>query len=82
MLRTLAKLAVAAVPLALVCWGSEMTLLAGWARLPFVLKLTYLLGTIAVAAASFFGVAMALGIDGLEEVSALFRRKLGRLLKR
>ena len=82
MLRTLAKLAVAAVPLALVCWGSEMTLLAGWAHLPFVLKLTYLLGTIAVAAASFFGVAMALGIDGLEEVSALFRRKLGRLLKR
>ena len=50
--------------------------------LPFVLKLSYLLGTIAVAAASFFGVAMALGIDGLEEVSALFRRKLGRLLKR
>jgi putative peptidoglycan lipid II flippase len=82
MIRTLAKLALAALPLAVVCWGAETTLLAQWSQLPFSLKLTYLLGTITVGAASFFGTAMALGIDGLEEVSDLFRRKLGRLLRR
>jgi putative peptidoglycan lipid II flippase len=82
MIRTLAKLALAAMPLAVVCWGAETTLLAQWAQLPFSLKLTYLLGTITVGAASFFGAAMALSIDGLEEVSDLFRRKLGRLLRR
>jgi putative peptidoglycan lipid II flippase len=82
MVMTLGKIFVAAIPLAAICWAAQNTVLAGWNGLAFPLKTFYLLATIAAGSILFFGTALLLRIDGLEEVTALLRRKLGRFIKR
>ena len=78
MIATLAKLALAGGVLALVCWAGQHWLLAGWAHQGFVLRVSFLLVTIAAAGAAFFGVALLLRIEELDDVAAMARRKLGR----
>lgn len=79
---TLGKLAVAGGVLAAVCWSVEHWLAAGWISIPFLPRAALLLGTIAVAAAGFFGTALLLRIEELEDIAGLVKRKLGRLAKR
>jgi len=82
MLATLTKLAIPAGVLALICWAGQTWLLAGWTHEGFFLRVTQLFMTIAVAGGAFFAVAMLLRIEELDDVSALVRRKLGRLARR
>ncbi len=82
MIATLLKLAVAGVGLALVCWAAQRWLLAGWTGKEFWILAPLLFATIAVAATVFFGAAMLLRIEELDDVAALARRKLGRFVKR
>ncbi|MDB6152745.1 MAG: virulence factor MviN [Chthoniobacteraceae bacterium] len=82
MAMTLGKLFVAVLPLAAVCWVAQNTILAGWSGLSFPLKSLYLFATIGAGSVLFFGSALLLRIDGLEDVTALLRRKLGRFIKR
>ncbi len=79
---TLAKLLVASVPLAAICIAAQYTVFANWADLPFSFRAIYLFVTIGAGGIIFFGTAMILRIDGLEEVTALIRRKLARFSKR
>jgi putative peptidoglycan lipid II flippase len=79
---TLGKLTVASGVLAVICWAAQTWLLGAWNHWGIALKLAGLLGTIGVAAAAYFVAAMALGIAELEEVTALAKRRLGRLGKR
>lgn len=82
MIVTLAKLALAGGMLALVCWAGQQWLFSGWAHEGLVLRVVLLMGTIAVAAAVFFGVALVLRIEELDDVAAMAKRKLGRFVKR
>jgi len=82
MIATLAKLALAGGVLALICWTGEHWLLAGWTQQGFIVRVLLLFFTIAVAGGAFFGVALLLRIEELDDVAALARRKLGRFAKR
>jgi putative peptidoglycan lipid II flippase len=82
MISTLAKLGLAGGVLALICWGGQHWLLAGWTHEPFFLRIALLTAIIVVAAAAFFGVALTLRIEELDDVAAIARRKLGRFAKR
>ena len=79
---TLGKLAVAGGVLAAVCWSVEHWLAAGWVSIPFLPRAALLLGTIAIAAGAFFGTALLLRIEELEDIAGLVKRKLGRFTKR
>ena len=48
----------------------------------FLPRAALLLGTIAVAAGAFFGTALLLRVEELEDIAGLVKRKLGRLAKR
>lgn len=76
--RMLARLAVAAAVLAGVCLFGRYELLADWAVQPFFEKLGWLMLTIAVAAAAFFGTAMLLKLDELQSVTAVIARRIKR----
>jgi putative peptidoglycan lipid II flippase len=78
MLALMGKLAVAGAALAAVCWLGGHFLLADWATQPFLPKLVYLLGTIAVAGLVFLLVAAALRIPELRDIIAAFERRLRR----
>lgn len=82
LLRTLAKLVFAGALLAGVCIAARVWLFDDWAHLHFAAKAAYLFTTIAVAAGLFFGTAMLLRVEELDEVTALARRKLGRFARR
>ncbi len=82
MIATLAKLALAGGVLALVCWAGQHWLLAGWVHQGFLLRVLLLAVTITMAAGAFFGVALLLRIEELDDVAALAKRKLGRFVKR
>jgi putative peptidoglycan lipid II flippase len=82
MLATLAKLAVAGGVLALVCWAGQQWLLGDWRHSGLLVRILLLFITIGVAAAAFFGVALLLRIEELDDVAALARRKLGRFVRR
>ena len=78
LLRNLGKLALACVPLVLVCLAAQRWLFAGLDRMAFGFKAVAVLGSISVAAL-VFGVAVALlKIEEVEDVLAMIRRKLGR----
>jgi putative peptidoglycan lipid II flippase len=78
MLTLLGKLAIAGGALAGVCWLGGHYLLADWATQPFAPKLTYLLGTIAIAGAAFVAVASVLQISELNDITAAVMRRLRR----
>jgi putative peptidoglycan lipid II flippase len=78
MLRLLTRLALACAVLALICWAGAHFLLADWARQAFVPKLGYLLLTIAVAGAAFFGCAALLGVSEIREILRAIERRLRR----
>ncbi len=77
LLKNLGKLALASLPLALVCVAANRWLFAGLATMAFLPKLVAVLGTIILAAAAF-GISVALlRIEEVEDVLAIIRRKLG-----
>jgi len=78
LLKNLGKLALASLPLTLVCVAAQHWLFANLATMAFLPKLAAVLGTIGVAAAAF-GVSVALlRIEEVEDVIAMAKRKLGR----
>ena len=81
LLVTLAKLCLASGALAAVCWAAQRWALGGWAHWGIALKVGALLATIGGAAAAYFLTALTLRIAELDEVAAMVRRKLGRLVK-
>ncbi|HYR58725.1 MAG TPA: lipid II flippase MurJ, partial [Chthoniobacteraceae bacterium] len=82
MAATLGKLALAGTALATVCWCGERWVFAGWSALHLPLRLALLLAVIAVAAGAFFGTALLLRIEELDDVAAIVRRKFGRFARR
>jgi peptidoglycan biosynthesis protein MviN/MurJ (putative lipid II flippase) len=78
MLRMLAKLAVASLLLAAVCWAGLHFLLADWATAAFWPKAAALALVIAAGAAAFFVSATALGINELRDITQAVKRKLLR----
>ncbi|RYD67320.1 MAG: murein biosynthesis integral membrane protein MurJ, partial [Verrucomicrobiaceae bacterium] len=82
MLATLVKLTVPTLLLAGVCWGAQHTVLMYTAHASFLVRAVALFSTIGVAAALFFGVAMMLRLEELEDVAGVLKRKLGRFTKR
>jgi putative peptidoglycan lipid II flippase len=82
MAATLVKLAIAGAALAGVCWAAEKWIFDHLTHLNFALRAGFLFFTIGVAAAVFFGTAMLLRIEELDDVARLAQRKLGRFVKR
>ena len=78
MLRMLAKLSMASLVLAAVCWAGLHFLLADWATEAFLPKAGALALVIAAGAAAFFVTATVLGISELREISLAVKRKLLR----
>lgn len=81
MIRSLSKILFASAFLGLVCWAGQTWLLAGAEHFGPVNRAVRLTVVIACAAAVFFGVAMALRIGELEDVTILVKRKLARFVK-
>lgn len=81
MIRTMAKLIVASALLAGVCWAGRTWVLAGWAHQPLVLRVVLLGSVIAVGAAVFFGAAMALKIEEVDDLTRLVKKKFARAAK-
>ncbi len=78
LVATLARTLLAALLLAAVCWLGAHGWLADWAHMRFLPKLGGLLATILAAAAVFFGAALLLRIDDIDELAAAVRRRLSR----
>jgi peptidoglycan biosynthesis protein MviN/MurJ (putative lipid II flippase) len=78
----LARLALASAALGAVCWASQTWLLSSWPTLGLFAQALSLLATIAVAAAVFFFAATLLGIDEINEVVDVLRRKFSRIRAR
>lgn len=78
MLVTLLKAGLAGLGLAAVCFAARLWAFADWAQMAFVPKTAWLLATILVGAAVFFGLALGLRVEEISEVRALLARKLGR----
>ena len=75
---TAGRLALAALPMVLVCLGAQRWFFAGLATMAFVPKTVAMLGTVTVAAAVFGGMTVLLRVDEVEDVVRIVRRKLGR----
>ena len=78
LIRTVTKLLIAGGVLALLCWAGQHSLLAGWPHYGVILRAASLFTVIAIAGAAFFGVAMMLRVEELDDVARLVKRKLGR----
>jgi putative peptidoglycan lipid II flippase len=78
MLATLAKLAIAGVVLAAICWAAHHFFFPRPTRGGELRLISELLLTIATGAAAFFGMAYALRVAEVHDVVVLLRRKLGR----
>ncbi|MDD5351396.1 MAG: murein biosynthesis integral membrane protein MurJ [Chthoniobacteraceae bacterium] len=78
LLKSLGKICLAAVPLALLCAAAQIWLFGGLAEMAFLPKLAAVLGVITLAAAVFGTVVAFLRIEEVEDVLQILRRKLGR----
>ena len=78
MLVMLGKIAVASSALVLLCLASSHWLLADWALQAFWSRLGTLLATILAGAAVFVACGALLGIDELDELLGLVRRRFRR----
>jgi putative peptidoglycan lipid II flippase len=78
MTTSLGKLVVACIPLALVCIASQHWIFGGLAQMAFVHKMIAVFGTIGVGMVVFFGTVALMGIEEVEDVIKLLKRKLGR----
>jgi putative peptidoglycan lipid II flippase len=78
MLHMTGKVLLATAVLLCVCAASMQWLLQDWAVQPFWIRLSYLLGTIAVAGLGFVGAGLALRIEELGELLAALRRRARR----
>jgi len=72
----LAKICLAGVLLALVCWAANYWWLDAWASLRFFAKLAALLVTILVGAIVFFATAFLLRVSEVQDIIDVFRRRL------
>jgi putative peptidoglycan lipid II flippase len=72
------RVAVASGLMAAVCLASMQWLLPGWQAAGFWLRLSWLLGTIIVAAMAFAACATALKVTELTAITAAVRRRLVR----
>jgi putative peptidoglycan lipid II flippase len=79
---TLAKLAVAGIALAAVCWLAQTRVFVHSADFGFLIRALALGVTITVAAVAFFSTAMLLGIEELDDLRAVVLRKLGPRFRR
>jgi putative peptidoglycan lipid II flippase len=82
LLALFAKVLLASLALAVVCWAGSHFLLASWATQAFWPKLLALTSTIAAGVLVFALCALALGISELDAVAAALKRRLGRALGR
>ncbi len=78
MAAALAKLAIASGVLALVCFGAQMYLFHDLSQMRFVPKALALLLTIGVGTSLFFGTALLLKIDEVQDVSRMVARRFAR----
>ena len=78
LLKNIGKLALACIPLALVCVAANKWVFAGLATMALLPKLVAVLGTISVAAAAFGVSVILLRIEEVEDVLTMLKRKLGR----
>ena len=74
----LGKVAVASLALVALCLASSHWLLANWAIQPFWSRLGALLATVVAGAAVFVACGAQLGIEELDELMGLVRRRLSR----
>jgi putative peptidoglycan lipid II flippase len=72
------RLGIAALAMALVCWGAQHTLLAGFVHRSIPVKITTLGATIAAAATVYFGVNILLKTEEAQDMKKVIMRKLGR----
>jgi putative peptidoglycan lipid II flippase len=78
MFSGLAKISLAGLLLALICWLANYWWLDAWEHLRFFEKLFALFGTILVSAVVFFGAAFLLHVDEVRDVFDLVKRKISR----
>jgi len=78
MATLLAKVALASLALALICWSSQHWLLNDWAHQAFGARLSWLLLTIVAGILAFVSCGIALRIDELRELMAALRRHARR----
>src|SRR5205809_400209 len=76
MFAGLAKICLAGLLLALICWLANYWWLDAWEHLRFFEKLFALFATILVSAAAFFGVTFLLRVDEVRNVFDLVKRRL------
>jgi putative peptidoglycan lipid II flippase len=76
MFSGLAKISLAGLLLALICWLANYWWLDAWEHLRFFEKLFALFGTILVSAAVFFGATFLLHVDEVRDVFDLVKRRL------
>lgn len=75
LLGNLGKLAVASLPMALLCMGSQHWLFGGLEKMAFIPKAAAVLGTIGAAAGVFAGAVALLRIDEMEDVIRIVKQK-------
>ena len=77
MFAGLAKICLAGLLLALICWLANYWWFDAWEHLRFFAKLCRLFGTIIVSGVVFFGGAFLLRLDEVRDVFDLVKRKIG-----
>ena len=74
----LLKVALASLALVAVCAAAQRWLLADWAQMAFLPKLTGLLATVLAGMVAFAAAGIALRIEELQELLAALRRRIVR----
>ena len=78
LLVNLGKLALACVPVVLVCTGAQHWFFADLGTMHFLPKVMAVLGTVSLSAAVFAGTVLLLRIEEVEDVVRILKRKFGK----
>jgi putative peptidoglycan lipid II flippase len=75
---TVGRIFLSCVPMAGICFLARTWLFAGWTEMNFMSRVLALTGTISVAALVFFGCALLLKVEELDQVSGMLKRRWAR----
>lgn len=78
LVQSLVRLLAGVAVMSAVCWGAKLTLLAGWAKMSFLMQAASLSGTVGVAAIVYFFVSQKLRVEEAGEFIGILSKRFKR----
>jgi putative peptidoglycan lipid II flippase len=78
LVQSLIRLLIGIAAMGAVCWGAKVTILAGWAKMSFVMQAAGLSATVGAAAIVYFFVAQKLRVEEAGEFIGIVSKRFKR----